>query len=296
MRPDQQVSARGCEQLRWRGIYSLTQLNYYIYCQIHRPHHLIKHIELNKQRCIDDITNFAKLLEKNFEILHKFDKRNDFSIFSKNKKGKLGKVRTGDKIKAQRTRLNAKEKARLICLVRAICKDLSSLRLGLKEVQHDGAETSYKIEHTEKIKLSYYDTLDPNKFPWYIVKIKNLSPFEIYCAYAELVPNAAIYASLVLKKNNQLKMGKKKKDAIMQENNKEQEDIYCYCKKPSLPGDFMISKLKLILGCYYEDKCVNNSWFHQECVPELKELPREKIEHEDFVFTCRECEIKYSHR
>lgn len=57
-------------------------MKFYIYCQLHRPHRLIKNSEFSKQRCIDDIIYFSDILKKNYEILNKFDKNYDFSVFT----------------------------------------------------------------------------------------------------------------------------------------------------------------------------------------------------------------------
>ena len=57
-------------------------MKFYIYCQLHRPHRLIKNFEFSKQRSIDDIVYFSEILKKNYELISKVDKNFDFSVFT----------------------------------------------------------------------------------------------------------------------------------------------------------------------------------------------------------------------
>lgn len=116
----------------------------------------------------------------------------------------------------------------------------------------------------EKINLSYSDTLNPNFFPWFMIKgFSNLSPFDLHRIYMnELVPDECHYSRLILKKNftskkkTQKKFLRKKRlrsntKSVSLNNHVEQtksnnHEIFCYCRKPYL-GDLMIGKSSFII-------------------------------------------------
>ena len=123
-------------------------------------------------------------------------------------------------------------------------------------------EYEYVIKNVkEKINLSYPETLNPNLFPWFMIKgFSNLTPFDLHRIYMnELVPDESHFSKLILKKNftskkkTQKKLMRKNrlranKNSVSLNNHVEpapqsnDEEIYCYCRKPFL-GEFMIGKL-----------------------------------------------------
>ncbi len=62
-------------------------MKFYIYCQTHRPHRLIKNSEFSRQRTIEDIVYFSDILKKNYELMTKNDKKYDFSVFTPRRYG-----------------------------------------------------------------------------------------------------------------------------------------------------------------------------------------------------------------
>lgn len=129
---------------------------------------------------------------------------------------------------------------------------------------HQISEYDYSIKiNKEKINLSYYDTLNPSVFPWYMLKgFSNLSPYDLYKIYStELVTDESNYSKLILKKNftaKKKKLSKKKKlrgiaaisiksavNNVVQPEETPSDEIFCYCKKPCM-GEYMIGKCYIL--------------------------------------------------
>lgn len=225
-----------------------------MYCQAHKPHKLIKNIELRKQRAIDDINQFAKILEKNYEILRKMDKHYDLSVFTPKKNISLT-FSKNDNNKKQH--ILEKDKRKLIHLIRELLKSLSNMNVVCKKSN----EGEYTLDHCKKgIKFTYEETKSPTVFPWYLVKLDNLSSFDCFNLYLSLVPTEYDYYRIILKKNykkiikKSLGLHIKEKIITIEDTKgtkvevyKEDDQLYCYCKRKFLVDDFMISKLLKII-------------------------------------------------
>lgn len=198
-------------------------------------------------------------MKKNYEILNKLDKRNDFSVYTarknfivtplekkiidkeerlkikNSKKDKTGvKFKYQDKsepsskmkIKQKDNIISKKEKTRVMKKIREILIEMSNMAVFIyKSSEIDGDESySIKSEAKEKITISYEETLNPEIFPWYLLKgVSRLTSYEAYMIYSrDIVPNHEAYNRIILKKPAiKLKKNKVKKQP---------EILYCVCK------------------------------------------------------------------
>jgi hypothetical protein len=192
-------------------------------------------------------------------MLNKIDKRNDFSVFTSRKNfvvssqekklndkeerlkiKNMKKDKSGVKIKSQDKSKNTlktnskerdniiskKEKSRVMKKIREILIEMSNMTISvIKTNDTYGVETySIKPEPKEKITVSYEETLNPEIFPWYLLKgVSRLTPYEAYMIYSrDVVPNHEAFNRIILKKPAiKLKKNKVKKQP---------EILYCVCK------------------------------------------------------------------
>lgn len=156
--------------------------------------------------------------------------------------------------------ITRKERKILLNTIRDLIKNISNLNIKITKnsITSEDNTNEYIINPKEKIKLTYLDTLNPFIFPWYLVQILNLTPYEAYIIYKkELVPDEYSYNRIILKKN--ISLGKKLKfkqkrnslneiviPVIANDQTAEEANLYCYCKG-KYPADFMISKIFLLI-------------------------------------------------
>jgi hypothetical protein len=246
-------------------------------------------VELRKQRDIDDILAYAQVLEKNYEALKKQDNI-EFLVYNPKKLPKLEKIE-----KKRKTNI-LKIRKELLRKVRDIALQLSDLNITIKI----SSTQEYNLIRNKKrnIYITYAETLHPDLFPWYKITIENLTTYEVYQAYKEIVPSDAQYTELILRKKKNLRLSKSKHNKPILMNNLvvdfSQPYEYCYCKQKK--NDQEVGNLKIfILACeYWNDdkslnKCVSSGWFHHHCVERLKTLSTEEVSSESFKFICDEC-------
>jgi hypothetical protein len=179
--------------------------------------------------------------------------------------------------------LKKKDKIELIKKITEICKEISNLKLTIKGTKNkETNEIIYSYDKNRKLKinLTYKDTLDPKKFPWHMVKISNYTPAECFLAYKNVIPNEYIFAQHILRKTIKMKSLKGSfnnrkpyqqplkqqtitnyinpltDNSLVQMNSLTLQPIidtnlYCYCQKQTLPGDYMICKILLSNINYY---------------------------------------------
>jgi hypothetical protein len=58
---------------------------FHLFCQKHAPHKLVKSRELRKQRELDDIKQYSKLIEKHIDIYNKAHKQSPLRVYNKTK-------------------------------------------------------------------------------------------------------------------------------------------------------------------------------------------------------------------
>lgn len=231
---------------------------------MHRPHKLIKNIEIRKQRQIDDIQFYANVLEKNYDILKKMDRTFEPVVIKKKLSlTPLKKIKNKQIIKKS---LKKREKINLLKKVGELGKDISNLSIPIKiNYGEDKNAKEYSYDKNKKLKnnISYLDTLDSKIFPWFLVKISNFTPAEAFNEYKQLVPDELSYNKLILKKSVSVKSKLTNKKGLSKQtttilpclsviysNNdshkfeiyKPEEGLFCYCKMPFLEGDFMVGK------------------------------------------------------
>ena len=236
---------------------------FHIFCQRHAPHKLVKARELKKQREVDDIKQFANIIEKNIEQYNKSHKNATLSVYNKSK----GERAVLD-LSASKIKLNNKEKKSFINAIRNLALEISQLNIEVNT-------KDYSLIPSTTINLRYIDLLTPAKFPWYMLKetegyLAGMKPIEIFRIYKSIIPNEVEFNKVILRKGTRSNLNKKNKVIT-----------YCYCKKND--EAFMI-------GCEMGDKCPNNGWYHLECVEELKNLTRDDVQCEKFgLYYCPEC-------
>ena len=97
---------------------------FHIFCQRHAPHKLVKARELKKQREVDDIKQFANIIEKNIEQYNKSHKNATLSVYNKSK----GERAVLD-LSASKIKLNNKEKKSFINAIRNLALEISQLNI-----------------------------------------------------------------------------------------------------------------------------------------------------------------------
>ena len=167
--------------------------------------------------------------------------------------------------------LKKRDKIDLIKKVIEMCRDISNLNIPLKITSENEKKIFvYDKNKKTKITLSYSDTLNPKVFPWFLMKFSNLSPFEAFTEYKQIVSNDFLFNKIILKKSFKAKILKKEVNSKEANKNnalpvtlsviysntndnqklevfKAEDGLFCYCKKPFMEGDFMVGKIKLIL-------------------------------------------------
>lgn len=174
---------------------------------------------------------------------------------------------------------------------------------------HQAEQYEIIKKYPKRILFSYKDTLDPKKFPWYMLENTcGLPAKEVYIAYRHIIcPDEVSFMKKIqrkthkkiqqiqtkfinaINKNSMLKRVTHVKDGNKHEYVEYGEDtnLYCFCQRKYLEDDFMVS-------CSNENNCRFNGWFHPECVEALRALTKEEIEKSDFEFTCEFC-LKHTH-
>lgn len=184
-----------------------------------------------------------------------------------------------------------------------IIKDLQFCTI---QTNNHPTEEQYEVikKYPKRILISYKDTLDPKKFPWYMLENTcGLSGKEAYIAYRYIIcPDEVSFMKKIqrkthkkiqqiqmkfinaINKNSMLKRVTHVKDGNKHEYVEYGEDtnLYCICQKKYQEEDFMVS-------CSNENTCKFNGWFHPQCVESLRNLSKEEIEKSDFEFTCEDC-------
>jgi hypothetical protein len=131
--------------------------------------------------------------------------------------------------------ISKKDKTKVIKKIREILFNISNLNICLINInEEEGKEEIYGVNslYRDKITLTYEETLNPEIFPWYMLKgVTRLSPLEAFKLYSkELVLNHEAFNRIILKRPV-IKLKKKKNKAI----------AYCECKSTS-EDDTMIGK------------------------------------------------------
>ena len=266
---------------------NMGENKFYIFCQRHAPHKLVKTIELKKQREIDDIKQFGNIIEKNINLYNREHKNSPLSVYYKIKGEKINGIVNNDIIN-KKIKLNNKEKKMFLNTIRQLESEISNLTI---EVNKDDFSI---IEKKNKKNLSYNDTCLAYKFPWYMIKdselyLNGMKPIEIFRLYQSIIPNEMSYLKTIQKMSN-VKL--KKLIKIQKQNIKDKlfnydffnNDIYCYCHKDS--GLFMV-------GCEMKEKCIHNGWYHPKCVEELKNYNEDYFTQNNFKYYCPDCRKKF---
>jgi hypothetical protein len=229
-------------------------------------------------------------LEKNYEALKK-ENNIDFLVFNPKKVPKLEVV-----IEKKKKINKNKIRKELLRKVRDTALMLSNINIIIKV--SNNSELNLIRNKKKNISISYLETLNPEIFPWYNIKIANLTGFEVYQVYKEFVPNELIYAQLIQKNKNGLRL--KKAKPVLTPIVLPPDYEFCYCKKFTQDVN-LVGKIFIYLACdnwgNVEEGEINNcksifGWFHHYCIDSLKNFTTEEINDENFKWTCPEC-IKF---
>ena len=252
---------------------NMLENKFHIYCQKHAPHKLVKKLELNKQRAKDDIIQFSKIIEKNVLNFNRNHKDSQLSVY--NKIGKSENININIK-------LSNSEKKIFMDSIRNLEKEVCELTVFINKDFEIIDNKNNNINN----KLSYIDIGQPFKFPWYLIRdseayLNGMKPKEIFRYFKSICFNEEEYNKIIHKMNkNQIIQMRKEKNKIKQK-------LYCYCKNNN-------DKNKIWIECNMKDKCINNGWYHQECLNELNNFSEEFIENCIDVYYCPECRKKYN--
>jgi hypothetical protein len=175
------------------------------------------------------------MLEKNYEMLKKQDSI-DFLVFNPKKIPKI------DIAMEKKKKINKnKIRKELLRKVRDIAQQLSSINI---TIRLNGQDYSILYGRNKPITITYQETLNPEIFPWYMIKFPNLTTLEIYQVYKELIPNELIYSQIILKKKSlRLKSKPRHFEPIVQIIPEYQ---YCYCRQFKNDDTQLVGKFILI--------------------------------------------------
>jgi hypothetical protein len=188
-------------------------------------------VELRKQREIDDILAYSSLLEKNYESLKKIDNI-DFLVYNPKKITKLELLPQEKKKKINKNKIRKE----LLRKVRELALQLTDLNVVIRI--NSAQDHNIFRNKNKNITITYQETLNPELFPWYLIKIPGITTFEIYQVYKELVPNELIYSETILRKKH---IGFKKLGQVEQP--VVQEFLYCVCKQYKCDDIELVGKM-----------------------------------------------------
>jgi hypothetical protein len=208
-----------------------------IYCEKHRPLQICKSIDDAQKHSVDEITTFCKILEK---CKFKFEKLDNSQLTNSKKKLKTNKL------------FNKMEKKMLITRIRQICKKYGTLTLSLSQIKEENDVQKFKILQSSS-KLTYFDTLNIQRFPWNDVKFDRFTAKNCFLKYINIIPDEISF------KLNVLNWNKKRVEKLQVERQKAAKipkievvavdtKRYCYCQKLAceLPGTCMIGNIDLV--------------------------------------------------
>lgn len=240
---------------------SRGKTEYFSYCRQHLPNKLNKLLEYKNAKKREEILELSNSLEKIFAVI------NRQSPFINLKKYCIVPVKK---------QLSLKDKTFLINRIREIGRIIYSKSVNLKY------NSANELEYVPKQNpgLSFLDLFKPQFFPWFLIKIKDFSPMELFLAYLDLVDSEEDYYRKILKINKKtyIKLFKLRENK-QKITNKQQVSSYCICGR----GQFG-NMLACTMG---EEKCKLNGWVHIACFPELSQMTQEQIE--DLEFICQGC-------
>lgn len=259
----------------------------------------MKNIELRKQRAVEDIICYSKILEKCYEQMS-FVKKGEVNKLHSDLKRGINRISLKSKFKK-------KDKDKIIRQVKHYAKEVSKYFIVLKLkkpkqiIKKENGEApleevsdqlpastvpQYEIVKKSGIKIDYKDTLDPAIFPWNKIFIEGLTTKEIFNFYKRIIPSESIFSKVIL--NKSIRKGQEILINIINDKDKTQRieraapdnNLYCYCRK-QYSEEYMV-------GCNEGDeKCAVGGWVHQACDKRLQALSQKEIE--DLEFTCLEC-------
>lgn len=257
-------------------------LKYFIYCQMHRPLQFMKLLEIKNQKKREEIIKYALYIEKYVLQMMK-NKSKSFSFtkilpLDSHAKSLLNKKR---KKLPEPQVSNSIELTKLqVSKVFTKVKDIYN-KLIHRDISFKFKEKSQTYEVNKKAIpycISFNDIFDKDKFPWYLVNFKDITPKTAYNFVGKTCSDESTFKKLILGINVD---SYKKKEIVNTPENKE-ITLYCYCQKNYNEDSFMI-------GCSNDSSCKYNGWFHPCCVKELNGKSKEEIEDENFEFTCEDC-------
>jgi len=258
-------------------------LKYFIYCQMHRPLQLMKLLEIKNQRKREEIIKYALYIEKYVLQMMK----------NKSKSFSFSKILPLD---SQAKSLLSKKRKKLPEAPVINCIELNKIQVNkvftkVKEIYNKLIHRDVNFKYKEKTQtyeinkkavpycISFIDIFDKDKFPWYLVNFKDITPKTAYNFVGKTCADESTFKKLILGIN--LDSGKKKEISHV---DSEKITLYCYCKKNYNDDRIMVE-------CSNASVCKYNGWFHPECVKELREKSKDEIEDDNFTFTCEDCKI-----
>lgn len=147
-------------------------------------------------------------------------------------------------------------------------KELLELKQSKELIEDEQKEKAQKLTDKDKNYfdfgpkqnngLSYFQTLNPITFPWYMVKIEKMKTKDIYNQYLHIIPDQVsfdrhVFKRIEKKSKNKRRLKNKLVNVIRNnsENNNtiqdfvEDNNLYCYCNKKYTLGDKMICNITM---------------------------------------------------
>jgi len=139
-----------------------------------------------------------------------------------------------------------------------ICTSSNALKTDV--VSNEKDKTYYDFAPKLNNGLTFFQTLNPNYFPWYMIKIDKMKTKDVYNQYLNLIPDQISFDRLVFKRIEKKNKHKRKfhnrlvnviknntENTQTIQNFVEDNNIYCYCQKKYTPGSKMICKITIFI-------------------------------------------------
>lgn len=241
-------------------------LVYKMYCKKHRPLKLMREIEQNRKKSLDEVYNFCKIVNRCTQILS--GPQN-----SHKKRFTTPRPKTFSK----------QDQAKLLSRIHQICTQINLLTIEF-EKPNENCE-NYKI--SEMYNEPYYaQTLDKN-FPWNLIAFNKFSEQDCFNEYMRLIPNEYYFSSRVLKREPT--WVPKKSLKLLTPEVYTDPTKFCSCQKTYLEdsspmiGIFLVNNL---VECAGGKECKNNGWMHIKCIGGISVDERELRK---IMYYCPDC-------
>lgn len=227
---------------------------YRMYCKKHRPLRILRELDINRKKALEEIVAFSKALTNSLPLPKKF-------------------------LKKKRRAFSKTERLHLLKSVRRVCEEMGGFSLLLERPEQGG---NYRLLPTF-FQAKYSDTLR-TAFPWQAVRFAKFSAAECRREFLRTVTDEFSFQSKVMHRQKE-RIGKPR--SLF----KIDTTCYCICKKQYHEDrSTMIGNLQhnSQIECAGKKLCPYNGWLHLKCVG----IAEDEEELSRLVYFCEFCRVQ----